>query len=231
MNLFNNLIGCGFILIIFLAVLPNTAAAYIFDGIKLAKQLEMNRYPPSSRIEIVANELDARLLNGQCESPKLSFPKGSKPWGTTLVKVHCDHQTTSFYQSVDVRVWAITALAQHTINFQEIFSAEQLKTAEMDLSKLPPLGWSGNPDELVGKQSTRQIAPGTIIRADMFKAKAAIQSGDTVRISMKGAGFHVGSDGVALTSANLGQTIRVRTPQGKVLTGQAKSDLIVEVTL
>jgi flagella basal body P-ring formation protein FlgA len=212
-------------------LLTNLATAFELDSKKLAEQLDMTKYPAGSRVEILASDTDPRLSNGQCPTPKLSFPKGTKPWGKTLVHVHCDGQSTSFYQSVDVRVWSIATVAQNLINFQETFSVDQLKMVEVDLTKLPPMGWSGNSEDLIGKQSTRQIASGTLIRADMFKSKAAIQSGDTVKISVKGAGFRVASDGVALTSANLGQTIRVRTPQGKVLTGEAKNDLMVEVTL
>jgi flagella basal body P-ring formation protein FlgA len=54
----------------------------------------------------------------------------------------------------------------------------------------------------------------------------AVAAGDPVRIRLLGQGFEIAATGVALSGAGEGQTVRVRTDNGRVLSGTARGRVV-----
>jgi flagella basal body P-ring formation protein FlgA len=63
----------------------------------------------------------------------------------------------------------------------------------------------------------------------MLRAPTVIRAGQVVRMVAKGQGFQVTSEGRALSTANLGQTVSVRTSSGQVVSGVAQENGVVEI--
>ncbi len=82
----------------------------------------------------------------------------------------------------------------------------------------------------VGMVATRQIPAGTAIRPDCIRPPAIIKRGDPVRIVAQLPGLTVTAMGVAKEDASRGGMVKVQnTSSGKVLTGSAVSEGLVEV--
>jgi flagella basal body P-ring formation protein FlgA len=56
-----------------------------------------------------------------------------------------------------------------------------------------------------------------------------VGQGEPVRVVGHGNGFSISADGVALASATAGQSVRVRTESGRIVTGTARAGRLVEV--
>jgi len=75
----------------------------------------------------------------------------------------------------------------------------------------------------------RPVASGQPIGLSVLRAPQAVGQGEPVRVVGRGNGFSISAEGIALASASAGQTVRVRTEAGKILTGTARSGRLVEV--
>ena len=69
------------------------------------------------------------------------------------------------------------------------------------------------------------------MRAEQLRRRQWFAAGDPVRVVAAGPGFAVSGEGVALTPGLEGQAVRVRTESGRVVTGMAAGDKLVEVSL
>jgi flagella basal body P-ring formation protein FlgA len=56
-------------------------------------------------------------------------------------------------------------------------------------------------------------------------------AGDPVKLLVSGNGFSISGEGTALAPGLEGQLVRVRTEGGRVVSGRAKGDRMVEVDL
>src|SRR5262249_29665969 len=75
----------------------------------------------------------------------------------------------------------------------------------------------------------RPIASGQPIALNALRAPQVVGQGEPVRVIGRGNGFSITADGVALASATAGQTVRVRTDAGKIVSGTARAGRVVEV--
>ncbi len=194
--------------------------------------VDYTQLPTGARVEISPAQQEAnQALYGtpSCPNPSYALPKGSRLWGRTLIQANCPGQMV--WVAVDAKVFAPVAVASVPVKFQDLLNEDNTREEELEISKFPASSPWLTVNEVIGKQAGRQISSGAPIKADMVRIKPAVNTGDAVRLALKGAGFQIMADAVAMTSAQLGQTIRVKTAQGKVLTGTARSDLIVEVAL
>ena len=84
--------------------------------------------------------------------------------------------------------------------------------------------------DAVGMVASRQMSVGTPIRPDYIRPPAIIKRGDPVRIVAQLPGLTVTATGVAREDASKGGMVRVQnTSSGKVLTGSAVSEGLVEI--
>jgi flagella basal body P-ring formation protein FlgA len=76
-----------------------------------------------------------------------------------------------------------------------------------------------DPAQLVGKTLIRPVAAGQVIRTEHLRATPVVSAGDPVAIKVVGQGFVIQSEGQALAAAGDGQSVRVRTESGRILSG------------
>jgi flagella basal body P-ring formation protein FlgA len=107
-------------------------------------------------------------------------------------------------------------------------AAGDLAVQNLDLTQLPR-GIYTDPNPLPGKIVNTQIAGGTPLRPDMLRAATVIVQGQIVQVVFTGKGVRVSSEGRALASAGVGESVSVRTASGKVIKGVVQGPGVVEV--
>lgn len=207
--------------------LPQPAGAVATDG--QGGQAE-KRQP--WRVEVSLGQLDPRIRLAPCERVKAYLPDGAQFWGRTRVGLRCEQGSVRWhvYWPVQVKVWGQALVATVPLRPGSIVSASDVAQAEVDLAA------SGSPAlvrtaDIVGRAVLRSISPGQSLRQDDVKARRWFAAGDPIRLNVKGPGFMVVAEGVALSPGDEGRCARVRTEQGRVLCGEPVGERLVEVTL
>ena len=83
--------------------------------------------------------------------------------------------------------------------------------------------------QLIGKVAKSAVAGGTPLRADLLRSAAVVTQGQQVRVVFSGPGFHVSSEGRALGTAGVGESVQVRTASGKLIKGIVSAPGVVQV--
>lgn len=173
----------------------------------------------SGKVSYKVEPLDSRISLAPCNRLEAFLPNGSQLLGKTSIGVRC----------MDANGWSILVFAQIKVTQELLVSARQLSLGhtiqEQDLSRQQielnrPTGFT-DPAQVVGKVLRFSIAGGQIIRDDMLRLPYSVTQGQIVPITMKGAGFSVRNEGVALGNAIEGQNVQVRVGSGRVVGGIA----------
>ncbi len=186
--------------------------------------------PP--RIEVQVGRLDARLRLAPCQQIVPYLPAGSRPIGRTRIGLRCAEGSAHWNVSlpVTVMVWAPAVVAATALAVGTVLQPQHLAQAEVDLAARadPALQLTA---AALGRTLARGLAPGEALRRDDLKTRQWFNAGDTVRVLGQGPGYAVSSEGQALNAGVDGQTVRVRTEGGRIISGVANGDHRVEVTL
>ena len=83
----------------------------------------------------------------------------------------------------------------------------------------------------VGRVLTRPLTAGRGLRQTDLKPRMWFAAGDSVKVLASGPGFSVSGNGQALTPGIEGQTARVRTDNGQVVSGTPVGTHVVELSL
>jgi flagella basal body P-ring formation protein FlgA len=181
------------------------------------------------RVEVVLAPLEPNLNLSRCENVEPYVPAGTRLWGNSTVGVRCTKpKKWTLFIPAQVQVWADVAVSARTLTRGQILSAADLATQNLDLAQLPQ-GVFTDPNALIGKMVSTQVAGGTPLRPDMLRAAAVILQGQTVRVVFTGEGVSVSSEGRALGNAGVGEALQVRMASGKVIKGIVKAPGTVEV--
>ncbi|MGL6112040.1 MAG: flagellar basal body P-ring formation chaperone FlgA [Rubrivivax sp.] len=188
--------------------------------------------PGAVRVEIEPGRLDPRLRLAPCERIEAFLPPGARAWGRTRVGLRCAQGPTpwSVQLPVTVKVFAPAWVAAAALPSGTVLQAEQLREAEVDwAAETSPA--VADVSRLVGRALARPLAAGSAVRASDLKQRQWFGAGDTVQLVARGSGFSVTGEGQAMSAGIEGQTVRVRTEGGRVLSGQVVGSNRVEVQL
>jgi len=152
-------------------------------------------------------------------------------WGRTFLEVQCvGSDTAPFFVGVDVKVFSQVWVSRELISAGEPINPEKLEQKVVDIATLNT-GWVSELAHVSQKSAARAIYPGTPLRADLLKGKSLLKRGEQVKVLISGPGFQIAGSGITLEDAEQGNTVKVKTDKGKVLSGIAKDELLVEITL
>lgn len=184
------------------------------------------------RIEIELGRLDPRLKLAPCEKVQAYMPEGARLWGRSRVGLRCEQGAVRWnvYWPVTVRVWGTGLMAVVPLRPGVPVAAADLRVGEIELTESvsPPLR---RLEDVVGRSVLRTIEPGQSVRQDDVRARRWFAAGDPVRVMVRGSGFAVASEGVALSHGDEGRCSRVRVDSGRVLCAHPVGLRQVEVTL
>lgn len=199
----------------------------------LAESGETGAAMPVSRKEITVGTLDARLRLAACDDVQVYWPAGARPWGRTRVGMRCARGVKAWNVSVPVTVqvfgkaWVATAAlpSGHTLALGDV------KQAEVDLTaELSPVVAAGDAAP-VGRTLVRSLQPGDGVREAHLKVREWFAAGEMVQIRAVGEGFAIAGNGEAVTPGIEGRVARIRTENGKVVTGRPVGERLVEIAL
>lgn len=184
---------------------------------------------PPPRIEITVGRLDPRLKLAPCRRIEPYLPAGTRPLGATRVGLRCQDGAAHWNVSVPVtvRLFARAMVARAPLAAGTVLQAQHLDEAEVDLVATPDPAITRR-DALIGRTLGRGLAAGDALRQGDLKLRRWFDAGDTVRVVASGPGFAISTEGQALGPGIEGQSARVRTEGGRIVTGVANASHQVE---
>jgi flagella basal body P-ring formation protein FlgA len=206
--------------------------ATLAQAISLAEQAAAALAPPSARILATAGALDARLRLAPCARVEPYLVAGLPAWGATRVGLRCQTGNAPWraFLPMQVQVLAPAWTSKAALPAGALVATDQWELAEVDwaAAPTPPLGASA---QIGGRTLARPLAAGQALRESDLQARRWFANGQTVRIVAAGPGYSISTEGQAMGHGIEGQTVRVRTEAGRILTGQAVGESLVEVRL
>lgn len=200
-------------------------------AVELARSTAAARAPAAARVLATVGPLDPRLQLAPCAQTEPHLPRGTPVWGRTRVGLRCAQGPVAWNIFVPVRI-KVLAPALATVGALPAgarLTAADLSSVEVDWAAGSPPFASGT--DLVGRVLARPLSAGQALRAADLQARQWFAAGDAVRIRASGPGFAITGDGQALSNGIEGQPARVRTDQGRVLSGLPSGEKRVEVSL
>ena len=182
------------------------------------------------RMEVELGRLDARLNLSPCARMEPYLPNGSKLWGRTRIAIRCleGPRPWNVFLPVTVKAWGPAWVLTGNQSMGDVLQPQDAMQAEVD--------WAAEtaavialPDDWVGQTVARPLMSGQALRQGMVRPPMLFKSGAPVKLIAGGAGFQVISSGQAMTAAGVGQTVRVRMDNGRIVSGtvNAQGDVVV----
>jgi flagellar basal body P-ring formation protein FlgA len=213
------------------AITTNAAEAWVAAGQRFAEaELKKNT---AGRHEVLAGQLDKRLRLSACDEVRPYLPQGARLLGKTRVGLRCVKGVTNWnvYLPLTVNVYGPGLVSTATLPAGHVLAAQDFRQAEVNLAEdlLQPAITDAS--VLLGRTLAKAVTPGQSLRQASLKARQWFTAGDTVRIRVAGSGFSVAGAGEAITAGMEGQPARVRTENGRVVSGLPVADRLLEITL
>ena len=172
----------------------------------------------------------------QCSVPaRVTVAQRERLWGAVSVSLFCPSgrgvtQVMKAYVAVPGDYWQ----AKAAVKAKTPFKVEDWTKVRGDFGQFSERligALVQSPEVLNGFESVRAIAPGRPLALTDWQKITVIKRGGTVKVTLGGSGFDIDASGVALDDGAVGDTVRVKTPEGKVLEGVAEADGSVLVPL
>jgi flagella basal body P-ring formation protein FlgA len=182
-----------------------------------------------SRVDVDVGRIASRASAPPCSQLEAFLPHGARLWGRTRVGVRCaEGGAWSIQVPVTVRIYGPALVAARPLAALQPVAIEDLREAEVEWTR-EPQGVAIDASHLDSRVLTRALAVGQPVPMAALRAPQVIVGGDPVKLIGQGRGFSISAAAVALSAALDGQTVRVRTDSGKILTGTARAGRIVEI--
>lgn len=184
------------------------------------------------RMVVQVGALDSRLVLAPCGQVEPYLPPGTRLWGKTRVGMRCVDGVARWnvFLPVQVQAFGQAWVVKGDVATGSVLSEDDAVLAEVDWAQ-ESSSVLADPALWVGQTATRKLSTGQTLRHGMVKPSQVFQAGSMVRIIARGPGFTVTSDGQALSAGVVGEMARVRTDNGRVLSGTVLDMRTVRVDL
>lgn len=183
------------------------------------------------RVEVVLGQLDPRLKLAPCDKVHAYMPDGVQMWGKTRVGLKCEQGPVRWNVTwpVTVKVWAPALVATVPLRPGMPIKEADVRMSEVDIAASPSPALVKHA-EVLGRSVVHNIEPGQSLRQDDIRARRWFAAGDQVRLHVRGSGFSIASEGMALTPGDEGRCARVRTDNGRVVCAQPVGERVAELS-
>ncbi|SFE26099.1 flagella basal body P-ring formation protein FlgA [Nitrosomonas sp. Nm166] len=182
--------------------------------------------------QVIVNidKIDKHLSLPKCPQLEPFIPTGSRLWGKTSIGVRCNSQFASWtiYIQAEVNVMADVLHVARPVSTGQILAYEDIAPQNVNLTHMPD-GIFTQASQIIGKVATTNLTAGQPLRAQMLRAPYVILRGQKVNLVVQGRGFSISSEGQALADAAEGKVIQVRNKSGRIISGIARINSIVEI--
>ena len=187
---------------------------------------------PGLRAQVSVGRLDPRLRLAPCQTVQPYLPTGTRLWGATRIGLRCtDAQVRwNVFLPIQVDVFGPAWVARAPLPAGHVLSADDLRMAEVNLAAAPLASVPGT-SALIGRALSQPVAAGDAVRESDLRARQWFATGDSVRLVATGNGWRIHGEGQALAAGVEGRPVRVRTESGRVVSGVAVAERLVEVAL
>ncbi len=182
------------------------------------------------QVTVNIDKIDKNLNLPPCSNLESFMPTGGRLWGRTSVGVRCSdpNATWTIYVQAEVAVMTDVLHTAQPISVGQTITPDSIILQNANLTQMPD-GILTNPNQAIGKVAASNLSAGQPIRPQMLRAPYVILRGQKVSLVIKGKGFSVSSEGQALADAADGQIVQVRNKTGKIVSGLARTNSIVEI--
>jgi flagellar basal body P-ring formation protein FlgA len=181
---------------------------------------------PGSVAQARVGEVDARLRMPACTETRFFLPANAPLWGRGSLGVRCEAPSPwSFYLSYQNRLTGPALVAKRPIAARESPGAADIELRQIEYTQSPDLYPRILPADA---RVNRPLAAGQAIVVSWLALPTVIQAGRKVRLQVRTATFTVFQEGTALNTAAPGESVRVKTPGGRIVQGIAGQDGTVE---
>ncbi len=191
-----------------------------------------NAAPGAARVAVEVGQLDPRLRLAPCQRIEPYLPAGTRLWGRARIGLRCAQGTTAWnvFLPITVKVYARALVSTAPLPAGGVITQADVIQAEVDLAEDSSAAVA-DAQLAVGRTLARAINPGQSLRQAHLKPRQWFAAGDVVQVLAQGSGFSVAGEGQALTPGLEGQSARVRTESGRVLTGMPVGERRMEMAL
>jgi flagellar basal body P-ring formation protein FlgA len=184
------------------------------------------------RVQISVGRLDPRLRLAPCTTVQPYLPTGTRLWGAARIGLRCTDAAVRWnvYLPIQVDVFGPALVAAAALPAGHVLIADDLRNAEVNLAatRSPAMA---RQELAVGRALSRPLAAGDTLRGADLRARQWFAAGDNVRLVAAGSGWRINGEGQALAAGVEGQSVRVRTESGRVVSGVPVAERLVEVVL
>jgi len=187
---------------------------------------------PGLRVQVRVGRLDPRLRLAPCATVQPYLPGSMRLWGASRIGLRCTDPAARWnvYLPIKVEVFGPALVAMAALPAGHVLAEGDLRTTELDLaaSRSAPLVRTALAH---GRVLARPLAAGQALQPGDLRARQWFAAGDSVRLVASGSGWQIQGEGQALAPGVEGQAVRVRTESGRVVSGVAVAERLVEVAL
>lgn len=188
---------------------------------------ETNGLP--GQIIVGLGKIDNRITLPNCVKLEPFIPTGGRLWGNSSVGVRCNSPTSwTIYVQVDIQVMANVIHVARPLTQGRPLTIEDITPKNVNLTQMPE-GIFTDPSQVIGKIPISSLPTGQPLRQHMLRLPHIIVRGQKVKLHVQGRGFIVSSEGQALSDAAEGQVVQVRNESGRIISGFAQPNAIVNV--
>jgi flagella basal body P-ring formation protein FlgA len=206
-------------------------AAGLVDQVRLLA-VDKAGHPGAARVEVVVGQLDPRLRLAPCDRIEPYLPPNVRLWGKSRIGLRCTEGRTAWnvYLPIVVKVWGRALVSRAGAAAGSVVSEGDLDEAEVDLAEeFTPVFFDRR--LVLGRTLAQAVRPGQALRHAHLKSRQWFAAGDSVKLIAAGDGFALESVGQALTNGFEGEPARVRTENGRVVTGLPAGERRLELIL
>ena len=172
------------------------------------------------RMEVALGELDRRLRLAPCTRVEPYIPVGTRLWGKSRLGIRCLDGSVRWnvFLPVTIKAYGPAWVIKGDVAAGATLILNDAIQADVDWAQeSSPI--VANSFQWVGQVASRALTTGQALRQSMVKPAQVFQAGAQVRVIAQGAGFQITSDGQVLSAGMVGQPVRVRMGNGRVMTG------------
>ena len=184
----------------------------------------------SGQVIAHVDKIDKHLSLLKCPELEPFVPTGGRLWGKTSVGVRCNSQfaTWTIYVQAEVNVMANVLHVARPVSIGQTLAYDDIAPQQVNLTQMPD-GVFTDTAQVIGKVATTNLTAGQPLRSQMLRAPYVIMRGQKVNLIAQGRGFSISSEGQALADAGEGQVVQVRNKSGRIISGIARINSVVEI--